>query len=222
MARVAAVVFDLDGTLIDSRDDIASAANVALAAVGRSPMTRDAVCRHVGDGARALIERCLGATAGRDEVERALSVFLHHYAAHPAAGTTLMPGAAVVLDGLRLPKAVCTNKPRAITEAVLSALGLTAHFAALVAGDDLEHKKPDPAPLLSIARTLDVAPTALVMVGDGPQDIECGRAAGALTVGVRGGMLPEELLRAARPDALLADLGELPALLRRWAQATSA
>jgi phosphoglycolate phosphatase len=112
---------------------------------------------------------------------------------------------------------VCTNKPRKTTEIVLRALELENRFATVVAGGDLPRHKPDPAPLFEIAHRLDVKPEELVMVGDGPQDVECGRAAGARTVGVLGGIADRSRLLAAAPDCVVQSLTELPSVLRRWA-----
>jgi len=116
--------------------------------------------------------------------------------------------------------AVCTNKPRKTTEIVLKALEIDGRFSTVVAGGDLPRNKPDPAPLHEIARRLSVKTAELVMVGDGPQDVECGRAAGARTVGVLGGIADSRRLRAAGPDAMVGSLLELPELLQRWAAET--
>jgi phosphoglycolate phosphatase len=125
-----------------------------------------------------------------------------------------MPGAAEALAALaRLPLAICTNKPRRTTLAVLEGLGLGSHFAAVNAGGDLPEKKPHPRPLLHLARELGLPPSELMMVGDGAQDVLAGHAAGALTVGVRGGIQPLERLLAAEPHHLLSTLHELPALV---------
>jgi phosphoglycolate phosphatase len=130
--------------------------------------------------------------------------------------TRLCPGAESALSALSaLSLALCTNKPRVTTEAVLAALGLSELFQVVVAGGDLPRSKPDPLPILHIAERLGLSPSELVMVGDGAQDILSGRAAGAFTVGVRGGIQPIERLLAAEPDLLLDSLEELPEALRR-------
>jgi len=216
-APVRCVVFDLDGTLIDSRLDIARATNHALTQLGRPALPVERVASFVGDGAAALLARAAGVPEDDELVRELLPVFLDFYTAHPVAHTTLMPGALDALDQLapEFSLCLCTNKPRRTTDAVLAGLGLTHHFAVVLAGGDLAKKKPDPAPLLHIAERLGLAPSALAMVGDGPQDIEAGRAAGAFTVGVRGGIIPFERLVAASPDVMLETLAELPALLRR-------
>lgn len=213
---LSAVVFDLDGTLIDSRLDIAAAANHMLRAGGRDALGVDDVCRNVGNGARYLVAHVVGLAEDDPALESWLATFLQYYTAHATDHSRLMPDALRVLDELdTLPLALCTNKPRATTDATLRGLSLERYFRVVVAGDDLPAKKPDPAPLLHIAAELGIRPGELVMVGDAPQDIQCGHAAGAWSVGVEGGILPREDLVAAGPDAMIR-LGELPQLIERW------
>src|SRR5262249_20821726 len=116
---------------------------------------------------------------------------------------------------------LCTNKPRPITDAVLSALGIRTRFRAVVAGGDLPEKKPAPGPLFHIAKALRTMPEAIVMVGDSPQDIECARRAKARSVGVESSFYPRERIRACQPDVLLRSLAELPDVIRRWLDATA-
>jgi phosphoglycolate phosphatase len=131
-----------------------------------------------------------------------------------------MPGAREMLHSLStLPLSICTNKPRVTTELVVDRLGLKKSFRLIVAGGDLPERKPHPMPLRHIASKLGVATEALLMVGDGPQDIQCGKAAGARTIGVLGGFSDEATLRAAKPDALVGSLPEVSALVSRWADA---
>ncbi len=213
------IVFDLDGTLVDSRREIARACNQMLESWRRGPLPLETISGFVGDGARPLVIRALqaaGVSPDDAEVERALQLFLDRYAADPTGNTTLMPGAREALDALSgVPLALCTNKSRRTTLPVLEGLDLARYFSEIVCGDDLARNKPDPLPLTHLGERLALAPRALVMVGDGPQDVECGRAAGAYTVGVKGGVLPLERLRASRPDRLIDTLHELPELVRQ-------
>jgi phosphoglycolate phosphatase len=212
---IRAIVFDLDGTLIDSRRDIAASANHALAAHGFAELSLEEVAGYVGDGARSLLARAarLEETDGR--LDRLIDTFLDYYTAHPIHATTLMPGAREALDAFpRSSLALCTNKPRRTTLAVLAGLELTNVFRAVAAGGDFPEKKPHPRPLLALAEALQVTPQELLMVGDGAQDVLAGRAAGAITVGVRGGIQGVEHLLDSRPDHLLDSLHELPALVR--------
>jgi phosphoglycolate phosphatase len=152
-----------------------------------------------------------------------LADFLDYYAAHATTFTRPLPGALEALSelGSRFPLALATNKPRETTELVLAALGLARYFRVVVAGGDPPRQKPSAEPLCFIAERLALEPSELVMVGDGPQDVLAGRAAGARTVAVRGGMAEEERLLAARPDIVVASLGELPAVIERWSATVS-
>lgn len=210
-----AVVFDLDGTLIDSRGDIAESANHMLVEAGRERLSEGVISSFVGDGARLLVARSLGLEVDSPEVGPHLEVFLRYYEAHPVVRTKVYPGVQELFSTLAsLPLALCTNKPRRTTDPVLRALGWQDSFRVVVAGGDTKEKKPHPEPLERIARELGLRPDELVMVGDGPQDIGAGRAVGALTVGVRGGILEEARLLASEPDVLLDSLEQLPAALR--------
>jgi phosphoglycolate phosphatase len=210
-----AVAFDLDGTLIDSRLDIAAACNHVLTSEGAAPLPADVIATFVGDGGRALIARAFGVpdVDGDERLEAGLREFVSFYAAHPVTQTCWMTGALASLEALAaLPLALVTNKARAVTERVLAELGVTARFAFVYAGGD-GPRKPDPAPILAVARALQVEPADLWMVGDGAQDVLAARAAGACSVGVTGGLGDEARLRAASPDAVLSSMADLPALV---------
>ena len=215
---VEAVVFDLDGTLVDSRRDIAVATNHVLVGSGRQPLSEAEISSYVGDGARSLVARASRLEPSAPELDALLVRFLDFYTEHAADYTRPLPGAVDMLETLvdELPLALCTNKPRRTTEAVLSELMLARFFRIVVAGDDLPEKKPHPLPLRHIAAALNVSPQSLLMVGDGPQDVESGRAAGAVTVGVRGGIQPFERLLESAPDELIDHLDELPNLVRSY------
>jgi phosphoglycolate phosphatase len=219
MPSVRALVFDLDGTLIDSIADIAAACNHTLSQFGRAPRRTQEIRGFIGDGARALLARAAELPLGAPELDALVETFLAYYTQHPTTHTTLLPGAreALGLPGVRV--ALCTNKPRITTEAILARLGLSGAFEVVLAGGDLPQHKPDPAPLLHIARLFDLDPAELVMIGDGPQDVLSARAAGVRSIGVENGIADQARLHAARPDALLGTLHDLPALLAGWQQA---
>jgi phosphoglycolate phosphatase len=214
-ASIGGVVFDLDGTLVDSRTDIASAANHALSLHGLPQRSLEQIGRFVGDGARNLLWRAANLPRDSAEVPALLATFLDYYVEHACVRTTLMPGAMQALDALSdLPLALLTNKSRRVTEPLLAALDLAERFHCIIAGGDLPVLKPDPEPLFEIARRLAIETSTLVMVGDGPQDVECGRGAGALTVGVAGGIADPARLVASHPDRLIASLHDLEPLVR--------
>jgi phosphoglycolate phosphatase len=218
---VSGVVFDLDGTLVDSRRDIAEAANHALGKNGFAQLPHDELESYVGDGAPALLSRAARLDATDEKVRVLVADFLDYYAEHPIDHTALMPGALRALDELEsYALGVCTNKPRRTSLAVLEGLELDARFSGVVAGDDLPERKPHPAPVLEAARRIGVPVSEVIMVGDGPQDVLSGRAAGAYTVGVRGGIQAFERLAAAEPHAVIDTLAELPELVSRLVRGT--
>jgi 2-phosphoglycolate phosphatase len=221
ISRVSGVVFDLDGTLVDSRRDIAEAANHALEKNGFSKLPHDELESYVGDGAPLLVSRAARLDVTDERVRVIVADFLDYYAQHPIDHTPLMPGALQALDELRsYVLGVCTNKPRRTSLAVIQGLQLEARFSGVVAGDDLPQRKPDPAPVVETARRMGVPVHEVIMVGDGPQDILSGRAAGAYTVGVRGGIQAFERLAAAAPDCMIDSLAELPAIVSQLARGT--
>ncbi len=207
-----ALIFDLDGTLVDSIGGITPALNEALAAAGHPPVTTAHVRTIVGDGPRLLCRRALG-DAGNDEavLERVLRAFREGYAAAPLRETRPYPGVPGLLARLApRPLGVCTNKGRRLATLLLEGLGLQPYLAGLVAEDDLPWRKPDPRPLLALARRLGAAPAATLVVGDGLQDLQAARAAGMPCCAVLQGYTDPALLRAANPDLLLETIAELP------------
>lgn len=211
------IVFDLDGTLVDSAPDLTAALNAALADAGR-PAVDPATVRHlVGHGARALIERGLARSGGGDEaaVARALPVFLDHYAAHIADGTRPYPGAAAALDRLAArgaTLAICTNKPVALSAALVAALGWSGRFAANLGGDSLAVRKPDPAHLLATIAAAGGDPATTVFVGDTAVDVAAARAAGVPVIVCAFGFADRPAAELGG-DAVIADFAGLDAAL---------
>ena len=219
--RVSGVVFDLDGTLVDSRRDIAEAGNHALQKAELPQLPHDELDSFVGDGAPMLMARAARVDVKDPKTQLMVADFLDYYAEHPIDYTDLMPGALEALEALSgYAFAVCTNKPRRTSVAVLRGLGLEARFKSVVAGDDLPRRKPDPAMMHEVARQLGLPAAELVMVGDGPQDVLAGRNAGTMTVGVRGGIQAFERLAASEPDAMIDSLAELPEAISQLVRGT--
>jgi 2-phosphoglycolate phosphatase len=224
MLPPAAVVFDLDGTLVDSRGDIVAAVNHALLATGRAALPGPVIVQYIGDGARALCARAARLAESSEDVDVLVADFLAYYVEHPIDFTRWMTGAQEALDELAsmgLPLGICTNKPRASTEAVLGALGIRTRFRAIVAGGDMLEKKPAPAPMLGVAKQLGVPPDVCVMVGDLPQDVLGARRAGMRSIAIESGWGPRNRLLESRPDVMLASLLEVPEVIRRWRDATT-
>jgi phosphoglycolate phosphatase len=210
-----AIVFDLDGTLADTGQDIAAACNYAIVRVGRAERPGEEIVGYVGDGARVLIGRVLGLAPDDPITSQALAYFNEYYPRHAADHATWMPGAREALAACaRIPLAIATNKPRGATLPLLDALGLAPHFKAVYAGGD-GPLKPDPAAIHTALAPLGVAAADAWVVGDGPQDVAAGKASGAGTVSVLGGFGREEALRQAGPDRCIRSLHELGDLLLR-------
>jgi phosphoglycolate phosphatase len=225
MLSPAAVVFDLDGTLVDSRGDIVAALNHALQGTNRQPLPAIAIVGLIGDGARALCARAAQLPEASPDVDNLVERFIAYYEEHPVDLSRWAPGAVQALEDLaeiaELRLAICTNKPRTTTEAVLGALGVRTRFAAIYGGGDGPERKPAPGPLLAVVERLGVAPNDVIMVGDGPQDIECARRAGARSVAVAAGFTPRSQLLAAKPDVMIDTLADLTGVIRRWRDATA-
>ncbi len=215
------IVFDLDGTLLDTRPTLVASCNHTLQHFGKQPLPMEEVIRYVGDGSRRLMARAARVRDDDPRLDSIVEEFANYYLAHPVQGTTWMPFATHVLETLAdIPLALCTNKPRAITDRVLDALQATERFSMIVGGDDMPRPKPAPDALLHICKQLDVNPKELVIVGDGPQDILCGKSVEARTVALAKGYTSESILRELRPDVLLDDLRTLPDVVERWREAT--
>jgi len=178
--RFKTVVFDLDGTLADTAPDLTAALNHALGELGRPPVPAQDVRHMVGHGARALLQKGLAATGAVSEalIEQGFPIFLAHYEAHIADLTRPFPGveqalAALEADGVTL--AICTNKLESLTHRFIAAIGWEGRFAAIVGGDTLSVRKPDPAPLLEAIARAGGGPAAFV--GDSITDTDTARAA---------------------------------------------
>lgn len=213
MRPARAIVFDLDGTLADTREDIAAACNHALRALGRTPLSVATIAGFVGDGSRTLVARAFGLPADDPVVTNAFALFGDYYASHAADHVSWMPGAREALGACaHLPLALATNKPRSATLPLLDALGIASRFRAVFAGGD-GPLKPDPTGIRELLTKLGVAPDDAWVVGDGPQDIGAGRGAGAWTVAVLGGFSSTECLEAAGPHRVIPSLGALAELV---------
>ncbi len=193
--KVSAVVFDLDGTLVDSRPDIATAVNRMRAELVLPALDMPAVGAMMGGGSRVLARRALAdaAVLGAADFERAHGSFLEHYAAVCTAATRPYEGVAELLAGCmrRWPLALLTNKPMAMTRALVEALGWAGCFRTVVGGDTLPYRKPDGRSLMAVATGLAVAPAEVLLVGDSRIDAETANAAGAAFVWVEWGYAAE-------------------------------
>jgi phosphoglycolate phosphatase len=212
-----ALVFDLDGTLVDSLPDLRAALNGMLLGLGRRQLAASEVRAMIGDGTRALVQRALGATGGAAGLEEAHSAFLHFYEAGLIRLTRLYPGVRETLADLRRSGArlgACTNKSQSMTMAVLKVFGIADDFGAVVGGDAVPLRKPNPAHLLAVVEQLGARPGDAVMIGDGANDYAAARALGIPVILMSYGYLhvPRESLS---PDAWLERFVEIPQTVTR-------
>jgi len=211
------VVFDLDGTLVDSARDIAASVNAALEqlAPASAPVPLERVVSFVGEGARVLIERVLLYQGLGLEADAVLPVYLQCYRERALETTRLYAGiedalAAVAAAGWKL--AVLTNKPGDLSRSILEGLGIAPRFARIWGADDAPARKPDPAGLLALLRELEAPAAEAWVVGDSPTDVETARAARVRIAGVLWGF-DAPGVRAAAPDRLLENPRELVRLI---------
>ena len=213
------LLFDLDGTLVDSRADITDSLNFTLAEMGRTTLPAETVHGFIGEGVRLLIERALRATQvtkpSTNEVESAWQIYQRQYRAHMLDQTRLYHGVAETLEALQAwPKAVVTNKPYEFTADLLEGVGLLKHFTVVLGGNSLPERKPSPLMLLEAARLCEVAPADCLMIGDSWVDIEAGRNAGMPTVGYVGGFRGRAELEAAGANYLIERFDELNGIVK--------
>ena len=210
-----ALIFDLDGTLIDSAPDVCASVNRALGETGRRELTLEETKDMIGWGGRVLVEKALALTGepgNPDDIDRVLQGFLDGYAAHPVEHTTLFPGVLEALERFeadRVNMGICTNKPTKTTSPVLEALGLERFFKLVSCGDSVPHRKPDGRHVLLVAEGLGATVETAAMVGDSESDITAAIDAGVKSVVVTFGYAhaPVEELGA---DALIDRFEDLP------------
>lgn len=198
------IVFDLDGTLIDSRADLSAAVNHVVRTFGLPELPLETVWQYIGEGARVLVQRALG-PAQQARLDEGLRVFLTYYGAHLLDYTRPYDGipealAALAERGVVL--SVLTNKPAAMSRTILAGLGLLSRFAAVVGGDSLPARKPDPAGMDSLLATTRTSRERTVLVGDSLIDMHTARAAHVAFCGVAWGLRRADLV-AARVDRMI-------------------
>ena len=216
-----AVIVDLDGTMVDTVGDFEEALRLALADLGHPPVGRDFISRTVGKGSEYLLMRTLAEVgAPATDYEAAWARYQHHYVAINGQHSDVYPG---VLQGLRalrglgLRLACLTNKPNAFARPLLAQKGLEAFFEHAFGGDAFARKKPDPLPLLETCKALGTDPARTLMVGDSQNDAQAARAAGCPVVLVNYGYNHGEPVADSHPDAVIASLADLTALLAQRA-----
>ncbi len=206
-------MFDLDGTLIDSRLDLVLSVNATLLHMGRPELSHEAIYKLVGSGAAVLVQRALGQGASEEESRRGLEFFLSYYREHMLDNTLAYPGVREGLEMLKdRPLAVLTNKPVKFSQAILEGLDLAQYFRVVYGGNSFATKKPDPEGARVVLQEFQAIPTEAMLVGDSEVDVRTARNAGMWSCGVSYGLGPDGF-RAHAPDLLLDSLTELRAYL---------
>ena len=207
------LIFDLDGTLIDSETDLTQSVNATRKHLGLDPLPRDMIASYVGQGVTTLVRRALGAGTSDDVIETAVSYFLSYYREHMLDHTGLYPGVCETLEALQDRKlAVLTNKPVNFSRQILEGLGVDSHFAFVYGGNSFDQKKPDPVGVFRLMNDTGVPPDRTMMIGDSGTDIQTGRNAGVWTCAVTYG-IGSHTLTNSPPDFVLNDFRELRGLL---------
>ncbi len=210
---VCLLIFDLDGTLVDSKQDLAQSVNAVREQLGLSALPSDLIASYVGQGVAVLIRRALGEQASEGDVERGIAAFLEYYRLHMLDHTVTYPGVREALEELRGRKlAVLTNKPVVFSRELLAGIGLAHCFSFIYGGNSFAQKKPEPVGVRKLMADSGVSARETLLIGDSDTDVLTGRNAGVWTCGVTYGF-GADTLESTPPDIILGDLRDLPLLL---------
>ena len=209
MRKTSLIIYDFDGTLVDTLFDIADSVNLSLVDLGLPQLPRKTIRKYIGKGVERLMTQALEGSCFTD-VPRAVALFKKHYSENLVKHTDFYPHGREILEHFRNKKqAICSNKPEIFVRKILESLDGLQHFQAIIGGDSVKTKKPHPEGLDLILKKLKVSPDEAVLIGDSPVDIETGKRAGVYTCVVNYGLgLPEEIA-AASPDCSVDCLSKL-------------
>jgi phosphoglycolate phosphatase len=216
-ADIRLLIFDLDGTLVDSRLDLTNSVNAMLRNFGRHELPCDVIASYVGDGAPMLVRRALGDPDDDAFVQEALNYFLAYYREHKLDHTYVYPGVLPMLDEVRddgaRRMAVLSNKPVGPSRAIVDALEMRRFFFEVFGGNSFHTKKPDPQGVFELLRLAEAEPHQAVIIGDSDIDVLTATNAGIYSLGVTYGFAPHSF-EAAPPDVLVDSPAEISAILR--------
>jgi phosphoglycolate phosphatase len=211
--NIRLLIFDLDGTLIDSKKDLAISVNAMLEQMGLELLPHELIATYVGHGVENLVRRALRENATEENVAKGLALFREHYWQHMLDNTDTYPGVREALEKLHgRSMAVLSNKPVKHSQEILRSLGVARYFAFVYGGNSFVEKKPDPVGVVKLMTDLQAGPAETLIIGDSDTDVLTGRNAGVRTCGVTYGFGAQSL-KNAEPDFYIHDLRELPALL---------
>ena len=218
--EIRLLIFDLDGTLADTKLDLALSVNAMRQRMALPPLPLDVITAYIGHGVTNLVRRALGEQGTDESVQQGLALFLEHYRCHLLDNTIVYPGVADALKEFQNRQlAVLTNKSEDFSRAILAGLGIARYFAFIFGGDSFPQKKPHPLGVQKLMSETGASTEQTLMVGDSDTDVLTGRNAGVWTCGVTYGF-GAPTLASAPPDLLIGDLRELPRLLENSRQKT--
>ena len=212
MEKIDLMIFDLDGTLIDSGNDLASAVNYTLEEMSMPPLSREKITGYVGDGIKILIERSIG-EENTDRLEEALDIFIAYYTDHILDTTDLYPGVKDVLRHFEnKKKVIVTNKIYRLSSKITNGLKIEEYFEEIIGRDSAPYKKPDPALLVSLAQKYSAEIGRTVVIGDGLNDIKLAKKSSAISCALLNGLGIRDKLLELNPDYACEDISELKEL----------
>ena len=207
--KISLIVYDFDGTLVDTLFDIADAVNLSLNELGLRTLSRATIRKYVGKGVERLMAQSIDGT-GYTDLPRAVELFRRHYSENLMNHTRFYPSGREILDHFRDKKqAICSNKPEDFVRRILQSLESLDPFDAILGGDSVKSKKPDPEGMLHLLDRFQCAPEMAVLVGDSPVDIETGKRAGVYTCVVNYGLGDPKEIASVGPDCSIDHLSEL-------------
>ena len=212
MKKISLFVYDFDGTLVDTFEDIASAVNLTLAEMNLRSLKRETIRGNIGSGVVNLMTRSL-VDSGCDDTETAVSLFRKHYNRHLLDQTKLYPNGRAIVEHFSHKKhAILSNKPISFIEKILKALNFLSPFDSILGGDSLKEQKPNPIGLQFLMKKFNYPAKEVLMIGDSAIDVKTGKHAGVITCGVTYGLGEPGFLHDSKPDYLIDNLSNLKSL----------
>ncbi len=209
MKLIDLLIFDLDGTLADTRQDLTDAVNHALEYFKFPKRSVKEVSKYIGGGAELMLRRSFGTDTGYD-MKKAVKLALTYYSKHLVDNTVLYTGIKEILGYYQNKHiVVVTNKMRKYSEPILSHLGVLDLFDFILGYEDVDKHKPAPYPLLLVSKKIKIKPSRSVIIGDSPEDVAAGKSAGMTTVAVTYGLNSKKVLRDCKPDFFVNDITEI-------------
>ena len=217
-SKIELVIFDLDGTLIDSAKDLAICLDLALREDGLTRHTMDDLVSRISIGSKNLMRELVNDDPHAER--RVLNSYIKFYSEKMFDNTVLYPNVIELLELLADKKvALLSNKREDPCKTILKYFQIEHHYKMVLGGDSLPQKKPRPEPILHICKELDVRPEKTLMIGDSPVDLEAGKLAGAKTIGILGGLTPEDLMKKSEADIFLHQVRDMIALIELKSEA---